>query len=238
MIDIHTHLIPNVDDGSKSVDITFKTFEEAQKVGFTDIILTSHYIPEYNETKKEELTFWKENLQEVLKSKNSKLKLHSGMEIYISENINEFIEQGKLLTLANSKYILMELPMNATVNYLNYVIYFLESIGLKLIIAHPERYRNVQKTPDIVKEYIEKGCLMQCNYGSILGKYGKEAKDTIKYLLKNNLVHFIATDCHNSGGIYLEVPKALKKIEKIIGTKKTYEITTLNERKIINNEQW
>lgn len=238
MIDIHTHLIPNVDDGSKNVDITFKTFEEAQKVGFTDIILTSHYIPEYNETKKEELTFWKENLQEVLKSKNSKLKLHSGMEIYISENINEFIEQGKLLTLANSKYILMELPMNTTVNYLNYVIYFLESIGLKLIIAHPERYRNVQKTPDIVKEYIEKGCLMQCNYGSILGKYGKEAKDTIKYLLKNNLVHFIATDCHNSGGIYLEVPKALKKIEKIIGTKKTYEITTLNERKIINNEQW
>lgn len=238
MIDIHTHLIPNVDDGSKNVDITFKTFEEAQRVGFTDIILTSHYIPEYNETKKEELTFWKENLQEVLKSKNSKLKLHSGMEIYISENINEFIEQGKLLTLANSKYILMELPMNTTVNYLNYVIYFLESIGLKLIIAHPERYRNVQKTPDIVKEYIEKGCLMQCNYGSILGKYGKEAKDTIKYLLKNNLVHFIATDCHNSGGIYLEVPKALKKIEKIIGTKKTYEITTLNQRKIINNEQW
>lgn len=238
MIDIHTHLIPNVDDGSKNVDITFKTFEEAQKVGFTDIILTSHYIPEYNETKKEELTFWKENLQEVLKSKNSNLKLHLGMEIYISENINEFIEQGKLLTLANSKYILMELPMNTTVNYLNYVIYFLESIGLKLIIAHPERYRNVQKTPDIVKEYIEKGCLMQCNYGSILGKYGKEAKDTIKYLLKNNLVHFIATDCHNSGGIYLEVPKALKKIEKIIGTKKTYEITTLNQRKIINNEQW
>lgn len=238
MIDIHTHLIPNVDDGSKNVDITFKTFEEAQRVGFTDIILTSHYIPEYNETKKEELTFWKENLQEVLKSKNSKLKLHSGMEIYISENINEFIEQGKLLTLANSKYILMELPMNTTVNYLNYVIYFLESIGLKLIIAHPERYRNVQKTPNIVKEYIEKGCLMQCNYGSILGKYGKEAKDTIKYLLKNNLVHFIATDCHNSGGIYLEVPKALKKIEKIIGTKKTYEITTLNQRKIINNEQW
>lgn len=238
MVDIHTHLIPNVDDGSKNVETTFKAFKEAEKVGFTDIILTSHYIPEYNETKKEELTFWKENLQEVLKSKSSELKLHSGMEVYISENVNELIEQEKLLTLANSKYILMELPMNATVNYLDYVIYFLESIGLKLIIAHPERYTNVQKKPELVKEYIEKGCLMQCNYGSLLGKYGKEPKDTIKYLLKNNLVHFIATDCHNSEKIYLEVPKALKKLEKMIGTKKTYEITTLNERKIINNEQW
>ena len=238
MIDIHTHLIPNVDDGAKSVEVAFKTFEEAKKAGFTDIILTSHYIPEYNETKKEELNFWKENLQEIKKKKNSELKLHSGMEVYISENVNELIEEGRLLTLANSKYILMELPMSTTVNYLEYVIYYLESIGLKLIIAHPERYTNVQKKTELVKEYIEKGCLMQCNYGSILGKYGKEAKDTIKYLLKNNLVHFIATDCHNSGGIYLEVPKALKKIEKIVGAKKIHEITTLNQRKIINNEQW
>lgn len=238
MIDIHTHLIPNVDDGAKNVEITFKAFEEAKKVGFTDIILTSHYIPEYNETEKEELTFWKENLQEVLNNKNNELKLHSGMEVYISENVNELIEQQKLLTLANSKYILMELPMCATINYLDYVIYFLENIGLKLIIAHPERYRNVQENPNLVKEYVEKGCLMQCNYGSILGKYGKKSKDTIKYLLKNNLVHFIATDCHNSGEIYLEVPKALKKVEKIIGTQKTHEITTLNQIKIINNEQW
>ncbi len=238
MIDIHTHLIPNVDDGSESVETTFKAFEEAKTVGFTDIILTSHYIPEYNETKKEELTFWKEKLQEVLNNKNSELKLHSGMEVYISENISELIEQEKLLTLADSKYILMELPMCTTINYLDYVIYFLESIGLKLIIAHPERYANIQKNPELVKEYIEKGCLIQCNYGSILGKYGKEAKNTIKYLLKNDLVHFIATDCYNSGGIYQEIPKALKKLEKIIGEKKVLEITTLNQRKIINNQQW
>ena len=128
--------------------------------------------------------------------------------------------------------------MCTTIKYLDYVIYFLESIGLKLIIAHPERYANIQKNPELVKEYIEKGCLIQCNYGSILGKYGKEAKNTIKYLLKNDLVHFIATDCYNSGGIYQEIPKALKKLEKIIGEKKVLEITTLNQRKIINNQQW
>ncbi len=79
---------------------------------------------------------------------------------------------------------------------------------------------------------------MQCNYGSILGNYGKEAKNTIKYLLKKDLVHFVATDCHKKGGIYLEVTKAIKKIEKIIGPQKTYKITTLNEQKILNNETW
>ena len=166
------------------------------------------------------------------------MKLHSGMEIYISETIRELIEQEKLLTLASSRYILMELPMATTINYLDYVIYFLETKGLKLIIAHPERYRNVQENPELVKEYIEKGCLMQCNYGSILGNYGKQAKNTMKHLLKKNLVHFVATDCHNKGGIYLETPKAVRKIEKIIGKEKTYEITTLNQQKILNNDKW
>ena len=238
MIDIHTHLIPNVDDGSRSVAITFEAFEEAENIGFTDIILTSHYLTDYCETKKEELVFWKDNLQEVLKSKNKKLTIHSGMEIYVSEKIDELIKQEKLLTLANSRYVLMELPMNTTINYLDYVIYFLETIGLKVIIAHPERYKSVQENPDLVKEYIEKGCLMQCNYGSILGNYGKEAKNAMKYLLKKELVHFMATDCHNKGGIYLEVPKALKKIGKIVDNKKLEEITTLNARKILNNEPW
>lgn len=238
MVDIHTHLIPNVDDGSKNVEMTFKALDEAKEAGFTDVILTSHYMTDCYETKKDELIFWKENLQKILDSKDKNIKLHTGMEIYISERIDELMKQEKLFTLAGSRYILMELPMNTTINYLDHVIYYLETVGLKLIIAHPERYRSVQEDPELVEEYIKKGCLMQCNYGSILGNYGKQAKNTIKYLLKKNLVHFMATDCHKSGGIYLEVPKAVKKIEKIIGHEEARKITTLNQKKILNNEQW
>lgn len=238
MVDIHTHLIPNVDDGSRSVETTFGAFQEAVNAGFTDIILTSHYITGYYDTKKAELTFWKENLQNVLKQKNINLKLYSGMEIYATNEIEELVKQNKLLTLAGSKYILMELPMNTTINYLDYIIYFLETIGLKLIIAHPERYVCIQENPELIEKYIDKGCLMQCNYGSILGYYGKQAKNTIKYLLKKDLVHFIATDCHKNKSIYLDVPTALKKIEKIVGPKKTEIITTLNQQKILNDELW
>lgn len=238
MIDIHTHLIPNVDDGSDSVECTFRAFDKAEKAGFTDVILTSHCLTDYYETKPEELCFWKDKLQEILESKNKKLKIHSGMEIYISENIAELINEKKLLTLANSKYMLLELPMSTNVAYLDHVIYVLESMGIKTIIAHPERYKNVQKNPCIVEEYIEKGCLIQCNYGSILGIYGKEAKNTIKKILKKNLVHFMGTDCHKNSDIYLNVDKAIKKIEKIIGKDKIYEITTSNAQKIINNENW
>lgn len=238
MIDIHTHLIPGVDDGSKSVEDTFIMFEEAKKAGFTDVILTSHYLTDYYEPKVEELEFWKDKLQEALEKTNNRLKLHSGMEVYISEQLDKLINNNKLLTLANSNYILIELPMSTDIKYLDYVIYFLESVGIKLIIAHPERYHSVQKNNSLVEEYIKKGCLMQCNYGSILGQYGKEAKNTIKYLLKKDMVHFMASDCHKKGGIYLEVPKAIKKIEKIVGKQRTYEITTANAQKILNKEQW
>lgn len=238
MIDIHSHLIPNVDDGSKSIETTFAAFEEARNAGFTDIILTSHYKPEYYETKPVELTFWKDELQKILDSKQENLKLYSGMEIYISEALPDLIEKGKLLKLANSKYMLIELPMNSKVNYFDYIIYYFNTVGIKLILAHPERYRIVQEKSEIVEEWVEKGCLMQCNFGSILGMYGSESKKIMKHLLKKDLVHFVASDCHNQGGIYLKVPKAVKKIEKLIGKEKTYEITTLNQQKILKNEEW
>ncbi len=238
MIDIHSHLIPNVDDGSKSIEDTFIAFEEAKEVGFTDIILTSHYKPEYYETKPSKLTFWKDKLQEVIDTKNEDLKLHSGMEIYISEELPNLIENGKLLRLANSKYMLLELPINSKVNYLDYIIYYLDTVGIKPIIAHPERYVIVQQEPKLIEEWIKKGCLIQCNFGSILGIYGSNSKKIIKHLLKNNLVHFVASDCHSKNGIYLQIPKALKKIKRLVGTEKTYEITTLNPQKILNDEEW
>lgn len=238
MVDIHSHLIPNVDDGSKSVEDTFIMFDEAQKAGFTDIILTSHYIIDYYENKKDELVFWKDKLQEVLNKNNKSLKLHSGMEVYISEEINKLVEEKRILTLANSRYILIELPMSTDIKYLDYVIFFLESNGFKFILAHPERYKSIQINPKLIETYIEKGCLIQCNYGSILGQYGREAKSTIKYLLKKDLVHFMGSDCHKKDGIYTNIPKAVKKIEKIVGKQKLYEITTSNANKIIKNESW
>ena len=194
MIDIHSHIIPNVDDGARSVEETFNILKEAQEAGFTDVILTSHFLLNYYETNAQELIFWKEKLQEVLKKQGTKINLHSGMEIYITNQMEELLENKKILTLANSRYMLIELPLATNVKYFDYVVYYLEAKGIKPIIAHPERYKCVQKDPDIVEEYIEKGCLIQCNYGSIVNLYGREAEKTIKTILKKNQVHFLGSD--------------------------------------------
>lgn len=238
MIDIHSHIIPNVDDGARSVEETFNILKEAQEAGFTDVILTSHFLLNYYETNAQELIFWKEKLQEVLKKQGTKINLHSGMEIYITNQMEELLENKKILTLANSGYMLIELPLATNVKYFDYVVYYLEAKGIKPIIAHPERYKCVQKDPDIVEEYIEKGCLIQCNYGSIVNLYGREAENTIKTLLKKNQVHFLGSDVHRENGTYLIILDAIKKIRKIIGENKINEITTINPKKILQNEEW
>ena len=238
MIDIHSHIIPNVDDGARSVEETFNILKEAQEAGFTDVILTSHFLLNYYETNAQELIFWKEKLQEVLKKQGTKINLHSGMEIYITNQMEELLENKKILTLANSRYILIELPLATNVKYFDYVVYYLEAKGIKPIIAHPERYKCVQKDPDIVEEYIEKGCLIQCNYGSIVNLYGREAEKTIKTLLKKNQVHFLGSDVHRENGTYLIILDAIKKIRKIIGENKINELTTINPKKILQNEEW
>lgn len=238
MIDIHSHIIPNVDDGARSVEETFNILKEAQEAGFTDVILTSHFLLNYYETNAQELIFWKEKLQEVLKKQGTKINLHSGMEIYITNQMEELLENKKILTLANSRYMLIELPLATNVKYFDYVVYYLEAKGIKPIIAHPERYKCVQKDPDIVEEYIEKGCLIQCNYGSIVNLYGREAEKTIKTLLKKNQVHFLGSDVHRGNGTYLIILDAIKKIRKIIGENKINEITTINPKKILQNEEW
>jgi exopolysaccharide biosynthesis protein len=238
MIDIHSHIIPNVDDGARSVEETFNILKEAQEAGFTDVILTSHFLLNYYETNAQELIFWKEKLQEVLKKQGTKINLHSGMEIYITNQMEELLENKKILTLANSRYMLIELPLATNVKYFDYVVYYLEAKGIKPIIAHPERYKCVQKDPDIVEEYIEKGCLIQCNYGSIVNLYGREAEKTIKTLLKKNQVHFLGSDVHRENGTYLIILDAIKKIRKIIGKNKINELTTINPKKILQNEEW
>ena len=238
MVDLHSHIIPGIDDGSKSVEETFNMIEEAKEAGFTDIVLTSHFLTHYYEPTTGEIVLWKEKLQEIIEKKKIEINLHSGMEIYISNKIEELIKEKKILTLANSRYMLIELPLSSTVNYFDFVLYFLQSISIQLILAHPERYKNVQENPELIQEYIDKGALIQCNYGSILGLYGGKAKKVIKYLLKNNQVHFLGSDCHKEGTIYPLVPVAAKRIKKIIGEKEFNIISTENPKKVIENKEW
>ena len=180
MIDFHTHILPNIDDGSRSIDETFNLIKEAKEVGFDGIILTSHYIENFYETDVPERDVWVKAISENLGAKGIDADLYLANEIYISENMMGLLEQQKASTINNSCYVLFELPMNEEPLNLYDVIYSLQENKLIPILAHPERYSFVQKEPELIYDLIEKGCLMQANYGSILGQYGVKAEYIVK----------------------------------------------------------
>lgn len=236
MIDIHSHIIPKIDDGSNSFEESYKMFESAIKAGFTDIIATSHYIEDYYEVDVIKRHAVIGAMNKVISEKGLNIKIHPGSEIYVTQNIVELIKEKKASTIANSRYVLFELPMNGKIKYLDDVIFKLKANGLIPIIAHPERYSYVQKDPNFVGELIKEGVLIQSNFASISGYYGKKAKKTLEKLLKADMVHFLASDSHNSEK-YDKIQENLKELKKIITQDKIEELTLINQKHILENTQ-
>ena len=237
MIDFHTHILPNIDDGSRSIDETFNLIKEAKEVGFDGIILTSHYIENFYETDVPERDVWVKAISENLGAKGIDTDLYLANEIYISENMMGLLEQRKASTINNSCYVLFELPLNEEPLNLYDVIYSLQENKLIPILAHPERYSFVQKEPELIYDLIEKGCLMQANYGSIIGQYGVKAEYIVKKFLENNMIHFLGSDVHIQNSIYPKIPFALEKIREIVGEEKLEELTTINPKLVLANKK-
>ncbi len=237
MIDFHTHILPNIDDGSRSIDETFNLIKEAKEVGFDGIILTSHYIENFYETDVPERDVWVKAISENLGAKGIDADLYLANEIYISENMMGLLEQQKASTINNSCYVLFELPLNEEPLNLYDVIYSLQENKLIPVLAHPERYSFVQKEPELIYDLIEKGCLMQANYGSIIGQYGVKAEYIVKKFLENNMIHFLGSDVHRQNSIYPKIPFALEKIREIVGEEKLEELTTINPKLVLANKK-
>ena len=237
MIDFHTHILPNIDDGSRSIDETFNLIKEAKEVGFDGIILTSHYIENFYETDVPERDVWVKAISENLGAKGIDTDLYLANEIYISENMMGLLEQRKASTINNSCYVLFELPLNEEPLNLYDVIYSLQENKLIPVLAHPERYSFVQKEPELIYDLIEKGCLMQANYGSIIGQYGVKAEYIVKKFLENNMIHFLGSDVHRQNSIYPKIPFALEKIREIVGEEKLEELTTINPKLVLANKK-
>lgn len=237
MIDFHSHILPNIDDGSRSVEETFNLIEEAKKVGFDQIVLTPHYMEGYYETDVAERETWVKAITENLRLRGFDGKLYLGNEIYISDNMISLLENAKASTINNTSYVLFELPLNAEPLNLYNVIYELQQYKLQPVLAHPERYPFVQKEPEVLYDLVEKGVLLQSNYGSIIGQYGKKPQNLVKKMFENNLVHFLGSDVHRQGTIYTRINDCLDEIENIIGEERLEEITTINPSLALENKK-
>ena len=237
MIDFHSHIVYDVDDGAESIEDSVRILKEAENAGFKSIILTPHYMENYYEVQKDEIEQRIEVIKEKCKEKNININLYQANEIYITNYMTELLQEGIASSINNSKYVLFELPMNEEPANLLEVVYSLLENGKIPIIAHPERYSYIQKEPNKLLDLIELGVLFQTNYGSILGQYGKEIQKTANLLVEHNFIHFLGSDVHKTGRIYTNIEEIKKQLRKIISEEKLEELTQINPQKVINNEE-
>lgn len=236
MIDMHCHIIPSIDDGSKSVTETFNMIAAAAKLGYKGTFATPHYIEDRHEIDPKDVENSVEVLNKMLKEKKIDFTIYTGNEIYICNDLLELLQDNKVCTLGKSKYVLFELPFSGEVLNLKEIISNLSHIGYVPILAHPERYEFVFNNYKRVLPLIEEGALLQINIASITGYYGSKSKKCVEKLLKNNLVHFIGTDAHDSISIYEIYEKALKKVSKIVKNEQLQKILVENPKKVLNDK--
>lgn len=236
MVDIHSHIVFGVDDGAKSIDQSIKLIREAEKAGFDTVIATPHYIKGGYDCKKNEIAEKISAIKQKLHEIDCNVQILQGNEIYFDKDINKFLEAEEAVALNDGRYVLFELPLNSEVLGLMQVVNDIKKQGRIPVLAHPERYGFAKKDPNVLILLIQSGVLMQSNYGSILGRYGKDAQKTIIKMLKHNMVHFLASDVHFPKSIYLEIDNAKERIVSIIGEEKFKTISTDNQIKLINNE--
>lgn len=227
MIDIHSHVLPLVDDGSSSIENSIKMVKTAESQGVTDIILTPHYRNKYQLLKDELQKIFEEFKKEVI-SHGLKINLYLGQEIFSVRGARGLLEEGKLLTLANSKYLLYELDYNFNGD-ITEVAYEYSRSGFIPIFAHIERYSSVDIEDIILSK--EMGALIQVNADGLIGNNGCKIKRKIKKLLKLDLVDFVASDCHENREYAMK--KAYEKVAKKFGKERADKIFIKNQEKIL-----
>lgn len=227
MKDIHNHILYGIDDGSISYLDSIRILKELEQEQIHDILLTPHYIigSDYNANNKKKI-----ELLNTLKNKTS-INLYIGNEVYIDNDIIDYIKKGMISTINNTRYLLIELPLNEKLEIMYDIIFELRSYGVIPIVAHPERYHYL-KLEDLIK-LIDQGCLLQGNITSLNNKYGKDAKDNLILLLKKHMIHVLGTDTHRNGKINLK--EALDTLKKIVDVEIYKDLTYRNFDKIIND---
>ena len=235
MIDVHSHILYGIDDGSRNIEESIKIIENYNKKNIKKIIATPHYINNSSYvSSKEDNKKILNTLKEELKRKNIDTELYLGNEIYIDENIEDLLKNNIISSLNDTKYLLIELPMSGEKE--NYYDIFIDlmNLGYKVVLAHPERYSSFQKDFNKIYELDDIGVLFQCNIGSMIGNYGKKSKKTLKRMLKEDLVYMFGTDIHRDKIDYDFIDKSIKKISKYVTKEKLNKILNENASDIIN----
>lgn len=197
MIDIHNHILINVDDGPNSKEEMLRLLKQAKDEGVSGVVATPHHLhPNYDN----QMNVVKEKVNELLVMEEVQqlgIDIYAGQEVRANDQILNQLDSGEIEGINQSKYLLVELPSNRVPRFTQNLIYEIQNKGFVPIIAHPERNKEITQNLDKLYDLINAGALSQLTAQSLVGKFGKNIRNISIQMIENNLVHFIASDAHN-----------------------------------------
>jgi protein-tyrosine phosphatase len=237
MIDLHNHILPGLDDGSRGWHDSLEMARAALDDGITDVVCTPHWVPCEYENESARILDRMAELQRLLKEKKLPLRVYPGAELRVDPCLPAMLRDGKILTINNNRrYALIELPMQVMPMGMPMFFFELGACGVVPVIAHPERYPWVIADPSVVYQWVNDGFLIQLTAASLLGHFGRTLEKLSRDLLEHNLVHLIATDSH---GLKLRSPKlsrARQAAAGIVGEEASWELVRDNPRAVIDGK--
>jgi tyrosine-protein phosphatase YwqE len=208
--DVHSHLIPGIDDGSTSLENSIELIRSLQELGYSKLITTPHIMSDYYKNTSEIILSGLEVVRAELKKQGIAVELEAAAEYYCDSVFEKSIDQKKLLTFSGN-HVLFELSYLNPPEIFETVTFKLQMEGYKPVLAHPERYPYWFQSYDKYNEIREKGILLQVNLGSLSGHYGSGSKRIAERLIDDKLVDIIGTDTHKMSHIELFKNKAVKE---------------------------
>jgi protein-tyrosine phosphatase len=195
MVDIHCHILPEVDDGAASWEVALEMCHMATQDGITDIVATPHADSQYAYDRKR----FAARLEQLQERAGERPKLSLGCDFHLSfENLQEAYRDPKRYTIGNTGYLLVEFSDFAIPSGITASLLRLLDIGITPILTHPERNPLLQRDIKRILEWVEKGCLVQVTASAVTGLWGEQAQRSARALLQQRAVHVLATDAHDA----------------------------------------
>ena len=224
-VDLHSHLIPGIDDGAKTMDDSLEMIRGFKALGYQKVITTPHVMSDFYRNSPEIIIAGKKEVKKALAAENIEMEFEAAAEYYLDESYTAKIEKGELLTFGDN-YVLFELPYLAEPPNLATAIFEMQTNGYKPILAHPERYGFWYNNFDNYQEMVDKGVYLQLNMLSLIGHYSPIAQKIAERLIDENMISFLGSDCHNSSHLDLiDVARTRPYLHQLIESGKLLNAT-------------
>lgn len=228
MIDLHLHLLPAVDDGAASLDVSVAMLDLAARLGYTRLVATPHLdgllTADYGAKVRAALVA----VRAAGAQRGIPVTVDAGFEIQLSPDLPQRLAGGEPSTLAGSKTVLVELPFSGWPNFTEQTLFSVQTLGFTPLLAHPERYTAVQSDIDRALGLVDRGVLLQLTTGSLAGLFGKAAQRTAEHLLREDAAAVLASDAHSDGRRFVAVADGLRRAVELVGERRVRQLTQDN----------